>query len=90
MYGDCSASFLDMLGALSKDVMIPMLSRAANEQPWPDMLSRRVQEHMHKFAASGASVLHKIMPVQDSLLSNQPSLMIGKLASIGCCCLQLQ
>ena len=57
IYGDCNASSLEMLGALSRDIMIPMISRASNEQAWPDVLSRRVSENLHRFAANGAPFL---------------------------------
>lgn len=56
IYGDCNASSVEMLRVLSRDLMIPMISRASNEQAWPDVLSRRVSENMHKFAANGTPI----------------------------------
>jgi hypothetical protein len=76
MFGDCGTAPLEMLGAVSRDVMLPMLSKAADDGRWPELLSRQITDSLYKFVADGTS---RNSPLSDfpPLSGFPPSKLLG-------------
>ena len=54
LFGDFSGSLLEVLNAVSRDVMLPLLTSPTTKNQWPDALSSQVTDSLSKFVANGA------------------------------------
>lgn len=56
--GEISENPLETLAVVAQDVFMPMLTSAANQQGWPDVVAKEVTENLHKFVANGVRMGH--------------------------------
>ena len=52
LHGDFGESPLEHLSAVSQEVFVPLMCNPANQEGWPEVISKEVTENMHKFVAN--------------------------------------
>ena len=52
LFGDFGESPLEHLSLVSQEVFVPLMCNPANQEGWPEVISREVTENMHKFVAN--------------------------------------